>query len=252
MPRRRQPRTDYLRRVRPQENAEGRRLRKISAHVGELIKTWAAEHEEAVLDPANLPQIREQLENVEKAIGPWAETTARRAANEVAIRERRAWMEHELGMHEGLMRTLRVAPEGAAYNALIREQADAIKSIPRRAALRLYGLVGQGLENSERASEYIEEIHRSGEVSKAHATMLARTMVSSTASVLIEARARAAGSTSYVWETARDAAVRPSHRTMQGVEVDWDDPPTLDNYTAHAGRYANCRCYPRPIFPDLG
>lgn len=244
-------RPDYLARVRRQENLQGVKLRKISTHVGELIKTWAQEHGEEVLDPAHLPQLREQLDHYQHAIGPWADATAARMAREVALKERRAWMQQTTEMSEGLMRTLKVAPEGAAFNALIREQARAIKSIPREAALRVYGLVEQGLADSKRSPEYIGEIMRSGEVSRSHATMLARTMVSSTATSLIQARAEKAGSEGYTWETARDAAVRPEHRVMQGKFVRWDDPPTIQNYTAHAGQFANCRCWPRAVFPAL-
>jgi hypothetical protein len=37
---------------------------------------------------------------------------------------------------------------------------------------------------------------------------------------------------------------------MEGKFVEWGKPPTLDNYTAHCGEFANCRCFPEPIIPD--
>jgi SPP1 gp7 family putative phage head morphogenesis protein len=76
-------------------------------------------------------------------------------------------------------------------------------------------------------------------------------MVSSTATSLIQARATHAGSPGYIWHTAMDAAVRPEHRAMEGKYVEWDDPPTIQNYTAHAGQFANCRCWPRPVWSKL-
>jgi hypothetical protein len=40
---------------------------------------------------------------------------------------------------------------------------------------------------------------------------------------------------------------------MNGQVVAWDDPPTLDGLTGHAGALPNCRCIPLPIIPeDLG
>ncbi len=36
---------------------------------------------------------------------------------------------------------------------------------------------------------------------------------------------------------------------MEGRFVPWDEPPTLDGMTAHAGEFVNCRCYPEPVIP---
>ena len=96
----------------------------------------------------------------------------------------------------------------------------------------------------------VEEIRRSGDVTASRATMIARTATSSTAEALVEARARSVGSTGYLWRTARDGDVRPSHRAMEGKFVAWGSPPTLDGYTAHAGCFANCRCRPEPVLPE--
>ena len=67
---------------------------------------------------------------------------------------------------------------------------------------------------------------------------------------ITKARAEHIGSPGYIWRTSKDGAVRPSHRKMEGKLVPWDKPPTLDNYTAHCGEFANCRCFPEPIIPD--
>jgi uncharacterized protein with gpF-like domain len=37
---------------------------------------------------------------------------------------------------------------------------------------------------------------------------------------------------------------------MEGKFVRWDEPPTLDNLTGHAGALPNCRCRPEPVIPD--
>lgn len=246
-------RPDYLTKVRRHEAFAGVQLRKLSNIVGELIKAWVAAHPDDPLNPANVPQIETALTKLEEAVTPWAEATAARMAAEVMGKEARAWMTQQSGeISEAIKKELKNVPVGEWLTRLVQENARQIKSIPQVAAQRISGIVQQGLSDPQRSTVYIDEIMRSGEVSKSHATMLARTIVASTASSMVEARARNAGSPAYIWETMEDGAVRPSHRLMQGKLVYWNDPPTIDGYTAHAGRFANCRCYPRPIWPDLG
>jgi SPP1 gp7 family putative phage head morphogenesis protein len=249
MPRRR---PDYLARVRRHENFLGAQLRKLSSIVGDLIEAWARSHPEDPLNPYNVPQIAQALERLTGAISPWADATAARMAAEVMGKERRAWKQHAGELSEGIKRDIADVPIGQWLTELVRENAAQIKSIPQEAAQRISGIVQQSLSDPQRHTDYIEMILNSGDVSKSRATMLARTMVSSTASSLVEARARSVQSPGYIWETMQDGAVRPSHRAMQGKLVYWNDPPTIDGYTAHAGRYANCRCYPRPVWPDIG
>lgn len=81
-------------------------------------------------------------------------------------------------------------------------------------------------------------------------SVIARTEVARTSSVLTQARAEHAGSTGYIWRTARDGDVRPSHKAMNGRFVRWGEPPTLDNLRGHAGCLPNCRCYADPVIPD--
>jgi SPP1 gp7 family putative phage head morphogenesis protein len=131
---------------------------------------------------------------------------------------------------------------------LLAEQVEGIVSIPRKAAERVESLALEAVLEGTRAKEIAHEISRSGEVSQSDAMRLARTSVSAASTALMQARSEAAGSVGYVWETARDSAVRPTHREMQGKFVKWDEPPVIDGYAAHAGQFANCRCWPRPIF----
>jgi SPP1 gp7 family putative phage head morphogenesis protein len=245
-------RPDYLVKVRRHEAFVGAQLRKLSNISGELIKAWVRAHPDDPLNPANVPQITEALARLEEAVGPWADSTATRMAAEVKGKEARAWMQQAGEISDEIKRELRNVPVGEWLTRLVEENARQIRSIPQEAAQRISFIVQQGLSDPQRSTVYIDEIMRSGEVSRSHATMLARTMVSSTASSMVEVRARSAGSEGYYWETMEDGAVRPEHRAMQGKFVRWDDPPTIQGYTAHAGRFANCRCHPRPVWPRLG
>jgi len=84
------------------------------------------------------------------------------------------------------------------------------------------------------------------------ATLIARTETARTASVLVQARAQHVGAESYVWKTAGDWKVRPSHRKLNGTVHRWDDPPLSDlpDYHSHPGQIFNCRCVALPIIPE--
>jgi SPP1 gp7 family putative phage head morphogenesis protein len=54
----------------------------------------------------------------------------------------------------------------------------------------------------------------------------------------------------YKWVTVGDHKVRESHVELDGVTIDWDNPPVVDpktGRTAHAGMDFNCRCQASPI-----
>lgn len=65
--------------------------------------------------------------------------------------------------------------------------------------------------------------------------------------------------THYVWRTAGDDKVRPSHAANDGHVFAWDDPPD----TGHPGEEEGCRCWAEPVtlpndppiepvYPELG
>lgn len=58
----------------------------------------------------------------------------------------------------------------------------------------------------------------------------------------------------YVWRTSEDSRVRKSHKKMNKVIVNWDDPPSPEKIIGekfigeyHAGECEQCRCYAEPI-----
>lgn len=107
-----------------------------------------------------------------------------------------------------------------------------------------------------RASQIAKEITKyTDKHARASAKLIARTEVSKTMSAVTEARSKNLGIDWYVWRTAEDGdRVRPSHRNMNGVLVNFSDPPSpealiglpsVGNY--HAGNIWNCRCYEEPL-----
>lgn len=196
---------------------------------------------------ASIESLRKLLSDYAQALQPWAERTAWRMLLDVNAKSLDTWRALGSQISFGLKRELERSPVGARMRELLAAETLRIQSIPQDMADRASKLAQRFLTSGERSRIIAQEIARTGEVAESKAIMLARTGVATAATTLVQARAENIGSTAYVWETSRDGSVRPSHRAMQGQVVHWRSPPTLDGYTAHAGQFANCRCWPRPV-----
>jgi SPP1 gp7 family putative phage head morphogenesis protein len=221
------------------------RLRGLANHVGEIIRGVAPD---GIV--ADVSELMAMLNHYADLLHPWANSVAGRMIADVSRRDAAAWIKHGRLIGQSLREEIENAPTGQAMRTSLAEQVQYITSIPREAAERLHTLTIEGISKGTRAREIAAEIMRSGEVSKSSAMRLARTGVSSTATLLTKARAEHIGSEGYIWRTSRDADVRKSHREMEGKFVPWKSPPTLDGFTAHVGQFANCRCFPEPQIPE--
>lgn len=220
-------------------------LRKVARQVGDIVKGLAPDG--VVTDITTLVAT---LNHYSDLLRPWANAVASRMISDVSRRDAAAWEKHGRMIGQALRREIESAPTGMAMRQSLAEQVQYITSIPRDAVERLYRLTTEALPRGTRAAKIAQEIMRSGEVSDSNAMRLARTGVSSTATALTKARAEHIGSEGYFWRTSRDAAVRPSHKAMEGKFVKWKEPPTLDGFTGHCGDFANCRCFPEVAIPD--
>ncbi len=194
--------------------------------------------------------IRQALLDYGGIIGSWAEAAARRMIAEVIARDEAAWIRTGRNMGVALKQEIAGARTGEAMRKVLAEQVGLIKSLPLQAAQRVHELAIKGIEEGARASAIGAEIMRISDVTAARANLIARTEVARTASVLTQVRAQHIGSAGYIWRTAADSDVRPSHRAMSGKFVAWETPPTLDGLVGHAGCLPNCRCYPEPVIPE--
>lgn len=227
------------------EKTYARQLLKIARHVGDIINAFPAG------DMAAVPVITRALEGYAASIDGWARMTARAMLEAVSKADEVAWRARSVEMAGWLQREVRGAGTGAILRDKLDEQVVLIKSLPLDAAQRVHNLTIAGQENATRAPQIAAEIARSGQVTASRATLIARTEVARTASLLTEARAKHIGSEGYIWRTSGDSDVRESHEEMDGVYVRWDTPPTLsDGTVTHAGQIYNCRCYPEPVIPD--
>lgn len=231
--------------IRRAEYQYGVRLRKLAAHVGHLVNAFPAGDAQAA------ETIQKLLRAYAEGLTPWAEATAASMLADVSRRDEVQWAKMTKNMSVALRREIMTAPTGLILAKLQAEQVHYIKKIPLDAAERVHKLTMEALVQSTRASAIAKEIRRQQQVSENYATMLARTEVGRVTTNLTQGRATYVGSEGYIWRTAEDSDVRPSHRAMEGKFVRWDKPPTLDKLTGHAGALPNCRCYPEVVIPDM-
>lgn len=141
-------------------------------------------------------------------------------------------------------------------NIQIEENANLIKTLPTDVAKKVTKDIEEMALKGMRASEIAKAIReQTDKHSRASAKLIARTEVSKTTTALTKARCDNLDLHWYVWRTAEDGdRVRKSHRIMEGVLVNWNEPPSpealageksVGNY--HAGNIWNCRCYPEPL-----
>ena len=228
-----------------QRNYE-RSLTGVSRHIGELVhgviqgENWL----EAV------PTIRQLLEAYAEALVPWANSVGSRMLGAVNVSNLRAWRVLSGGISIQLRHDIMNTQVGTRLRELLGEQVHLIKSIPITAAERVHKLGVEALMDSRRYTELAKEIERSGEVSKSHAILIARTETARTSTALLQVRAEAAGSTHFRWRTAGDSDVRPDHKILNGQVFAWNDPPIADRHSgarALPGAIFNCRCFPEPL-----
>lgn len=136
------------------------------------------------------------------------------------------------------------------------ENATLIKTIPSIFAQKATEFATEAYEKGERASSVKTKVlEMYGDITEAEAQRIARTEVSKASSQLTQIRSKAVGINWYVWRTSKDARVRHSHDIMEGVLVNFNNPPSPEKlagekYTYgvyNAGEIFNCRCYPEPV-----
>lgn len=241
----RSPASEFLA-ARKSERGYVAQLRKVAQHVGDIVNGFDP------ADFAGMVFLQEALQRYSDLLTPWARSVAARMITEVAARDRHAWERVSEQIGRNLRREIATAPTGEAMRQLLAAQVDLITSIPLEAAQRVHGLTLEGISNGGRAAEIASRIRETSDVTKNRAMLIARTEVARTASVLTQVRATHIGSTHFIWRTAGDAAVRPSHRALNGKAFRWDQPPLCDepNHRALPGQIWNCRCVAEPIIPE--
>ena len=150
----------------------------------------------------------------------------------------------------------------AMLRAKSLENAMYIKTIPSLFAQKATEYaVNEALKGSRASVIKKEILSLYSDITEVEAQRIARTEVSKASSQLTQIRSKAVGITWYVWRTSKDARVRHSHDIMEGVLINFNNPPNPEKLAGekydygvyNAGEIFNCRCYPEPVvdFDDI-
>lgn len=142
------------------------------------------------------------------------------------------------------------------------ENATLIRTIPSLFAQKATEYATEEYLKGNRASVIRDKIlNMYSDITEVEAQRIARTEVSKASSQLVQIRSKAVGINWYVWRTSKDRRVRHSHDIMEGVLINFNNPPNPEKLAGekydygvyNAGEIFNCRCYPEPIvdFNDI-
>lgn len=188
-------------------------------------------------------------------------SAVRRMVTPIAVQNMRTWRmaAKKATKNPGLYRMLMSEINQGLKSDIeiqIEENASLIKTLPTDVAKKVTKDISDMALKGMRASEIAKVIReQTDKHSRASAKLIARTEVSKTTTALTKARCDNLDLHWYVWRTMEDGdRVRKSHRIMEGVLVNWNEPPSpealageksVGNY--HAGNIWNCRCYTEPL-----
>lgn len=194
-------------------------------------------------------------------------TFTKRLFINVEVENAKDWREAVLKSHRpnDIYKFLLENTKGQIMGLLINkslENATLIKTIPSLFAQKATEYATEEYLKGNRASVVKEKILKLyGDLTEVEAQRIARTEISKTSSQLTQIRSKAVGIDWYVWRTSKDQRVRHSHDIMEGVLVNFNNPPSPEalanekhTYGVYnAGEIFNCRCYPEPVidFDDI-
>lgn len=192
------------------------------------------------------------LVDYSELISSWAEMVANKMFAQVEKEEWNQWKSVSEEISVGLRDVVGNTPVGQVAQDIVYRQIQLMKSLPLEASDRVMEIQQRAMQaviNGERPDQLYEEIMASGKVAASRAQLIARTEIGRATGALTQARALAVGSEGYWWRI-EGAGTRPSHRKMKDKFVRWDNPPTLDSMTGHAGCLPNCKCWPEVHIPE--
>lgn len=187
-----------------------------------------------------------------EVISAWAEKVGQRMFAQVEREEWSHWRSVSEEIAVGLRDVVGNTPVGAVAKDIVARQVQYMKSLPLEAASRVTEIQERAMAaviNGERPDQLYEMIMQSGDVAASRAQLIARTEIGRATGALAQARALAVGSEGYWWRI-EGVGTRPSHRKMKDKFVRWDNPPTLDGMTGHAGCLPNCKCWSEVQIPE--
>jgi len=141
------------------------------------------------------------------------------------------------------------------------ENAALIKSIKDEYKEKVSKLVRDNVMNGERPSNIVTQIKEIGGMSKGRAKTVARTESAKLNADIVQIRAEAIGSKTYIWSASMDERTRASHKVLDGMLCKFDDNTVYSDDDGKtwkkrssigaeeqmAGKSYNCRCVILPV-----
>jgi len=196
----------------------------------------------------------------------FAENMAANMAQQVYREGGRQWhrFTQEAGRRRGkaifqaLQHELNNAPMGGFIQDIVINNSNLIKTIPNRLDAEMASYMAKesafsGIRHKQLTQDILKEFD---DLLEFQARRIARTETAKAQSALTQVRAQNLGINWYLWRTAQDGMrVRESHRHMEGVLVNWSNPPNPESLKGqenshgpyHAGNIWNCRCFAEPL-----
>ena len=207
-------------------------------------------------DDASGGNVLNALKEYSKSLRDWAQNEAQRMTKEMVEVDERKWKQQSLKMSKALYDEINKAPIDEMLKEYMNEQVVLIRSMPLQAAERVHKLILERASvGGARADSLVKEIMKTGKVTESRAKLIARTEISKISTGLTKSRSKTIGADFYIWRTSKDIRVRDSHKHMEGVLINWNDPPSPEQLIGkksslgkyHAGEAPNDRCFPEPV-----
>ena len=128
-----------------------------------------------------------------------------------------------------------------------QQNVDLIKDLTTKAINDIKGIVTRNFAAGTTLRDITSDLKDRIGLTQRRAKLIARDQTSKLNGQLTQLRQTQNGIDKYVWVTAGDERVRPTHAANEGQTFSWNDPPA----TGHPGDDYNCRCIASPVLDNL-
>lgn len=122
-----------------------------------------------------------------------------------------------------------------------------ITNIPERIVGELEATINRAVQLGTSTKELGKQIASKFEIEDKKAAGIARDQVGTFYGQLNATRQQDLGIEKFIWRTVGDERVRPEHRSRDGQEYSYKDPPSGEL----PGTPINCRCWAEPVIDDI-
>lgn len=127
------------------------------------------------------------------------------------------------------------------------QNAQLIKSLPSQELEQVSQAIERGLQEGSPIKDIERELIQRFGITQRRAKLIARDQTSKLNASLTKLRQEQLGVEEYLWQTAGDERVRPTHKANDGKKFKWSNPPP----TGHPGTAVNCRCVAIPVLEGI-